>query len=254
MDMRTFIVNLKWRQLLPMLLLLAVAAGLRLYKIDAQSLWYDEGNSARIAERSVELIIAGAAGDIHPPLYYLLLKFWRALFGSGEAALRSLSAACGVLTVLLAQRTGRLLAGERAAWAAGVLTAIAPLAVYYGQEARMYALLALFAALSSWALFHMLRAQRPLWTALLALATAGGLWTHYAYPPWRTCEPAAKRTTRAAALLPRQLRRHRIIRAMAAGGHRADLRLVGGSAAVHRARSAAGCAALDHRRPHAAAE
>lgn len=182
MDMRTFIVNRKWRQVLPMLLLLAVAAGLRLYKIDAQSLWYDEGNSARIAERSVELIIAGAAGDIHPPLYYLLLKFWRVLFGSGEAALRSLSAACGVLTVLLAQRTGRLLAGERAAWAAGVLTAIAPLAVYYGQEARMYALLALFAALSSWALFHMLRAQRPLWTALLALATAGGLWTHYAYP------------------------------------------------------------------------
>lgn len=182
MDKRTFIVDRKWRQALLLSALVALAVGLRLYKIDAQSLWYDEGNSARIAERSVELIIAGAAGDIHPPLYYLLLKFWRALFGSGEAALRSLSAACGVLTVLLTQRTGKLIGGERAAWAAGVLAAAAPLAVYYGQEARMYALLALCASASSWALFHALRAPRARWTALLALATACGLWTHYAYP------------------------------------------------------------------------
>ena len=166
--------------LLTLLVLLAFAAFLRLHKIDAQSLWYDEGNSARIAERSVPLIIAGAAGDIHPPLYYLLLKFWRVLFGEGEAALRSLSAVCGVFTVLLVQRTGRLISGERAAWAAGVLAAVSP--VYYGQEARMYALLALFAAMSMWALFHMFRAPRLMWMVLLAVATAGGLWTHYAYP------------------------------------------------------------------------
>jgi len=172
----------KLRQALPLVLLLVFAAALRLYKIDAQSLWYDEGNSARIAERSVALIIAGAAGDIHPPLYYLLLKFWREVFGGNEAALRALSAACGVLTVLLVQRTARLLAGERAAWAAAIFAAAAPMAVYYGQEARMYALLALWAAASSWALFHLLRAPRVGWTAALALATAAGLWTHYAYP------------------------------------------------------------------------
>lgn len=32
-------------------LILLLAAGLRFHRIDAQSLWYDEGNSARIAER-----------------------------------------------------------------------------------------------------------------------------------------------------------------------------------------------------------
>lgn len=171
-----------WLHTLLLLLLLAGAAALRWHKIDAQSLWYDEGNSARIAERSVALIVAGAAGDIHPPLYYLLLKFWRAAFGGSEAALRAFSAVCGVLTVWFVQRTGRLIAGDRAAWAAGALAAVAPLAVYYGQEARMYALLALCAAMSSWALFHLLRAPRAQWAALLALATIAGLWTHYAYP------------------------------------------------------------------------
>ena len=77
--------------------ILALAAFLRFYLLDGQSFWNDEGNSARIAERSLQLITEGAAGDIHPPLYYYLLHFWRSVFGSSEFALRSLSAALGVL-------------------------------------------------------------------------------------------------------------------------------------------------------------
>src|SRR5450759_2521821 len=82
-----------------LLLIVIIAVAFRVYKLDAQSFWYDEGNSARIAERSLQLIIAGAAGDIHPPLYYMVLHYWRALFGESEAALRSFSVACGALLV-----------------------------------------------------------------------------------------------------------------------------------------------------------
>ena len=119
--------------------ILVLAALLRFYKIDAQSLWYDEGNSARIAERSLQLIVEGAAGAIHPPLYYIVLKYWRALFGEGEAALRSFSALCGVLTVWFAYLIGRDLFRRRVGLIAAFLLAVAPFAVYYGQEARMYA-------------------------------------------------------------------------------------------------------------------
>ena len=77
---------------LVLLFVLALAAFLRFYLLDGQSFWNDEGNSARIAERSLQLITEGAAGDIHPPLYYYLLHFWRGLFGSSEFALGSLSA------------------------------------------------------------------------------------------------------------------------------------------------------------------
>jgi len=169
---------------------LLVATALRLYKIDAQSLWYDEGNSARIAERTLALIIAGAAGDIHPPLYYIVLKYWRAVFGASEAGLRSLSAACGVLTVGLAYLAGRDLFNRRVGLGAAFLLAVAPFAVYYGQEARMYAPLALCAAASTWALIRLAldRAQLEsgLWQWSMALvyiaATAAGLWTQFAYP------------------------------------------------------------------------
>lgn len=168
--------------------MLILAAALRLYRLDAQSLWYDEGNSARIAERSLALIVAGAAGDIHPPLYYILLKYWRAVFGAHEAALRSLSAVAGTITVLFAYFIGRDLFGRRAGLIAAFLLAVAPFAVYYAQEARMYAVLALWAAASTWAMFHLSDPiARPSgaalgYSALYALATAAGLWTHYAYP------------------------------------------------------------------------
>jgi mannosyltransferase len=164
-------------------LALLLALALRFYRIDAQSLWYDEGNSARLVERSVHLIIEGAAGDIHPPLYYLLLKLWRAAFGESEGALRALSAVCSALTIPFAYLIGYSFS-QRTGWLSAFLLAGMPFAVYYAQEARMYALLALCAAISTWALIA-LRSQPKQAKGLslvYVLATAAGLWTHYAYP------------------------------------------------------------------------
>ncbi|MCA9998349.1 MAG: glycosyltransferase family 39 protein [Anaerolineales bacterium] len=82
-----------------LLFVLLLALGLRFYRLDAQSFWNDEGNSVRLSERTIPLIIEGTASDIHPPLYYLLLRGWRELLGETEFGLRSLSAFAGVLTV-----------------------------------------------------------------------------------------------------------------------------------------------------------
>ena len=167
-----------------LLALILLAAGLRFYRIDAQSLWYDEGNSARIAERSVRLIIEGAAGDIHPPLYYLLLKLWRTMFGSSELALRGLSAVCGIATVAFTYLMGREWFNRRTALFAALMVALSPFAIYYSQETRMYALLALAAAASTWALTPVLK--EPRWSigrmTIYVVATSVGLYTQYAYP------------------------------------------------------------------------
>lgn len=144
--------NWKIRALLIGLLLLAAA--LRFYRLDAQSFWNDEGNSARIAERPLRLILEGAAGDIHPPGYYILLHFWRFLAGQSEFALRAPSAWAGIVLVALTYRLGRRLFGESAGLGATLLSACSPFAIYYSQEARMYALLA---ALTAAALLFLLR-------------------------------------------------------------------------------------------------
>jgi 4-amino-4-deoxy-L-arabinose transferase-like glycosyltransferase len=178
-------------------LLLIVLAGvaLRVYHLDAQSFWYDEGNSARIAERSLQLIIAGAAGDIHPPLYYIVLHYWRALFGETEFALRMLSVLCGVGLVIFTYLLARRLFNPRVGLIAAALVACSPFAVYYSQEARMYVMLAFEAVVSTWALTGILDfrltiddsprssiVNRQSSILLYVLATAAGLYTQYAYP------------------------------------------------------------------------
>jgi len=199
------------------LLLVAIvclAASLRFYRLDAQSFWNDEGNSARIAERSLDLILEGAAGDIHPPGYYLLLHTWRALFGHSEFALRSLSVVAGLALVVFTGLLGRWLVGPGVGLMASFLSAFSPLAIYYSQEARMYALLAALCAASTYVTFRALgalpaqpdvgrvslpadRASRPFamegvtedgrWASrdlsliVYALVNAAGLYTHYAF-------------------------------------------------------------------------
>jgi mannosyltransferase len=165
--------------------ILLVAASLRLYRLDAQSLWNDEGNSARIAERTPDLILEGAEGDIHPPGYYLLLHYWRALSGQSEFALRSLSVAAGLLLVAFTYLLGRHLFDETAGLMAAFLGAISPFAIYYSQEARMYALLAALSAGSTYLLFRMLtraRCPAPGILASYVLASAAGLYVQYAFP------------------------------------------------------------------------
>ncbi len=169
------------RQTLALAPILWLAMALRFHQLGLQSFWNDEGNAARLAERSVRLIIKGAAMDIHPPGYYLLLHLWQLGAGRTEFALRAFSALCSLLTVAVVAALGRHLGGKRTGAVAALLLALHPLALYYAQEARMYALLGLVAALTLWTGTQCLRTQAR-WPLLAMGATVLlGLYTHYAY-------------------------------------------------------------------------
>ncbi|MGC9334013.1 MAG: glycosyltransferase family 39 protein, partial [Anaerolineae bacterium] len=171
-----------------LVVILLLAFTLRFHRLGAQSLWNDEGTSVALAQRDAAAIARDAAQDIHPPLYYWLLAGWVRAFGTSEAAVRSLSAGFGVLLVVLIYALGHLLAGRWAGLAASFLAAINPFQVYYAQEARMYMLLAVWAALAFYAALRWAAAERGhgwnpyAWGILYALAAAAGLYTHYASP------------------------------------------------------------------------
>ncbi|MBK6327744.1 MAG: glycosyltransferase family 39 protein [Chloroflexi bacterium] len=167
--------------------LLWLAMGLRFHNLGAQSFWNDEGNSARLSERTIQLIIEGTASDIHPPLYYLLLRGWRELAGDSEFGLRSLSAFAGLLVVPLAMALARnpQSAIRNPQWLlVGLITAVSPPLIYYSQEARMYALLGLLAALSTWLLVRSAESGVRNWGYAVAyvLTAVAGLYTHYFFP------------------------------------------------------------------------
>jgi len=177
------------------LAVILLAAGLRLHRLDAQSLWNDEGASVAMTRRAPAEIVTNSAADIHPPGYYLLLAGWTALAGRSEFALRALSALAGVLSVALVIALGRRLFDRPAGLIAGAILAAHTFAIYYAQEARMYALLGLFASAGMWALaailtpIHRRDGQaniptiRRFWPLVaLGLINTAGLYTQYAYP------------------------------------------------------------------------
>jgi uncharacterized membrane protein len=80
-------------------LLLAAALGLRVFLLDQKNVWLDEVASWDLATHDLDYLIATAAADVHPPLYYLLLKGWIALAGESAAALRGVSVVASVMSV-----------------------------------------------------------------------------------------------------------------------------------------------------------
>ncbi len=141
------------------LLLAAILVGfaVRLYRLGAESLWYDETVSVYLSRLSLPAMFAHTAGDIHPPGYYALLHAWQALTAPSLAhGLEFLyafpSLFFGLLALPLLYALGRRLFGPRTGLAALWLGAFAPFLVWYSQEVRMYTLGAFLGLLCLWSL------------------------------------------------------------------------------------------------------
>lgn len=151
------------------------------FRLDYQSLWYDEGFSVYLARMSLGEITARTARDIHPPLYYYLLHFWVLIFGTREFALRFLSLIFGVLTVPLIYGVGRRLLGQGSGLLAAALVAISPLFLWYSQEARMYTLVVALGLLSTYLLLLIMggvRRRALIWSAYVVCGVIA-VYTHF---------------------------------------------------------------------------
>ena len=144
-----------------------------------QSIWFDEGYSILLAKQPVGELLALTAVDAHPPLYYLLLKAWGEMFGFTEFALRSLSALFlggAVTTMLLLIRR---LFGTRVALVTIPVLILAPFALRYGYEVRMYALAGLIGVVATYALVRAHESTNNRWWVVYTALVALGMYTLY---------------------------------------------------------------------------
>lgn len=171
-----------------LLLLAAILLGfaVRIYRLDYQSIWWDEARSITTARAGLSAIWAmpETTSYNHPPLHSLLLTAWGSLAGYSAFAVRYLSLIFGVLTIPIAALVARDTLGRPAALASAALVALSPVYVAYSQEARVYALLPVIYLLMAWATIRLLdvlrsgRVVRPdLWIALAGLEVLG-LYAH----------------------------------------------------------------------------
>ena len=128
----------------------------------------------------------------HPPLAFLLLGGWLALFGSGEAPLRLLSLVASLGGLVLIWHGARKVGGE----AAGSVAALAVGASFalhaYALQATMYPFAFTAAAAAAWARVHRRDRLEALSLAAFALTHLFGflflaLWTWRERERWRWC-------------------------------------------------------------------
>jgi uncharacterized membrane protein len=130
--------------------LTALGAVLRFATLGLQSYHHDEIVTASRVLRVGFGHAMDAVGfsESAPPLYYALAWVWTQVTGTGEWGLRSLSALAGVATIPVAYLIGAELRDRRTGLLGAALVAVNPMLLWYSQEARAYALLAFFCALS----------------------------------------------------------------------------------------------------------
>jgi hypothetical protein len=177
------------------------AFGLYTHRLDAQSIWSDEGLTMYRSAHDVRFILSGAiyvegfrTQDAQPPLYFLLLGMLRRLAGGSVWVARFYSAAFGALLVPLVYVLGRRLAGWPVGAVAAGLAALSPVYLWYAQEARNYTMAVALSLASAYCQVRMLgpqawaltgptssaqRSSSYRWAAGCIVALAAAVYTHY---------------------------------------------------------------------------
>ncbi|HQY90724.1 glycosyltransferase family 39 protein [Caldilinea sp.] len=163
---------------------------LRLFRLGAESLWYDETVSVYLARQPLTTMLAHTAGDIHPPGYYALLHLWQqatapTLAHGLEFLYAWPSLAAGLLLLALIYALGCRLFDARTGLITLWLAAANPFQLWYSQEVRMYTVGAALALLCLWTAVRFLDDRQPRrWLAVYAVSAAAGLYTLYYFAFW----------------------------------------------------------------------
>jgi len=161
--------------------ILIISALSRFYNNTALALWHDEAFSALYIRYPWGEMMHRIGLDVHPPLYYWVLRVWS--YGAGDSllSLRLLSILFGVLTVWAGYMFLRAAFGKKIALAGALLLALNPFQIQYALEARMYTLGTFLALWSSYFLVKALESENlhaKYWIGY-TLTIAAALYTHY---------------------------------------------------------------------------
>ncbi len=136
---------------LAVLATMTLGAVLRAIPLMHRDFWYDEAFTGVTVRQSWSQMFTIIVHDVHPPLYYILLKLWTLIATSSPLAIRSFSVILSVATIGLVYVALRQWCPKTPVPAiiGSLVMAINPFFVNYGQEARMYALLAFLLTLTA---------------------------------------------------------------------------------------------------------
>lgn len=162
-----------------------LVAGLTIFTIIAfinitkSSIWFDEAFGAYLIQFNFIDIARYTAADVHPPLFYWLLKLWSELFGNTEFALRSMSVFFGAIAIIFGYLLTKRLFNKNAARVGLLFMILSPMLIRYSQEARMYTLVAAIALAATYTLTFAINSKKRLPWIIYGILIGLGMWVHY---------------------------------------------------------------------------
>jgi uncharacterized membrane protein len=191
-------------------LIILLGVFLRFYHLDRKIYWYDEAfTTLRVSgytrseyidrefqgkaivvrdlqqyqqvvpEKNLSDVVSGLAEDVHPPLYFILTRWWMQIFGNSITAIRSLAVLFGVLAIPgLYWLCRELFADASVTRLSVAIFTISPFHILYAQEARMYSLLTVAIVFSSAALLKALRQNNFSNWAIYLMSLIIGFYSH----------------------------------------------------------------------------
>ena len=163
------------------LLFAALITTVKLLRLSSRELWIDESYSALLSSMGWKQMFGFIVGDIHPPLYYMVLWGWVRIAGNSEAVLRLFSVLLSTAALAAIFFVARKWLGTRAAVFVAVLFALSPMLYVYSLEVRMY-MLAVLLTIAILGLHRVVSSeteQSPLYLLLYAFGCALLYYTHY---------------------------------------------------------------------------
>src|SRR5918995_1546093 len=159
---------------------LLMLVGLAIRAAIPRGLWLDEAISLHQAHLGLpELIQNLSQTDRHPPLHHAVLWVVTRVVGDGDLEVRGPSIVGGVLLIAAVYWLAVEVFDRRTGLVAALLTTLAPTLVWYSQEARGYALEALFCTLAVLGCVRVIKRGRGSDWALHTVAAALAIWTHW---------------------------------------------------------------------------
>ncbi|SEG86036.1 mannosyltransferase [Thermomonospora echinospora] len=142
----------------------AVTLAVCLAGLSGPSYWIDEAATISMTQRSLPDFWRTVDHlDVVHALYYLLLRPWAAVFGTGEVALRFPSAAAMALAAAVVALLGRRCASPAVGMFAGLAFGCSVTVTRYAQDARPFAMVVLVVAASTYLFVRMTQERRRLW-------------------------------------------------------------------------------------------
>lgn len=141
--------------------------------------WDEAYSVGMITKYSLSEMIRTTALDIHPPLYYLLLRCGGTIFGTEFFALKMMSVLFTSGVMILGITMIRKNWGARAAFLFNLVVGLGPQFIFYSVYIRMYSLELFFVMWNALLAYEIIQGKGKLRWILFVLSGLGGAYTHY---------------------------------------------------------------------------